>query len=124
MSFDCYCDFDAPSVFRSKLVQARKAHRCYECSRPIRVGERYSYVFGVWDGSASSFHICSHCRDIRKFVQGNIPCFCWEYGNMLDDAKAAVEEAYFRAREEVVGVAFGLGRLLVKARRFRREAST
>jgi hypothetical protein len=119
MSYDCYCDYDQPSVFSSKIVVARKEHRCGECRRLISIGERYKYIFGVWDGDASSHYICEHCSDIQKFVTNNIPCFCWYYGSMLEDAKEAIQEAYFRAGEEVRGVAFGLGRLLVKARRAR-----
>ncbi len=122
MSYDCSCDYDAPTVFRSSIVRAKKEHRCDECSALIRVGEQYQYVFGVWDGYPSSQYVCEHCRDIRTFVKNNIPCFCWCYGSMLDDAKEAIQEAYIRAGDEVRGVAFGFGRLLVKAKRARSAA--
>ena len=123
MTYDCSCDYDPPSVFSSKMVKARKQHRCDECRRRISAGERYSYVFGVWDGYANSFHICANCEEIRSFVSINIPCFCWAYGNMLEDAREAVEAAYMRARDEVRGLAFGYGRLLVKAERAKRAAA-
>lgn len=123
MSIDCYCDYDAPSVFSSRMVKARKQHRCDECRRRISVGERYSYVFGVWDGYPDSFHVCAHCEEIRNFVSISVPCFCWAYGNMLSDAREAIEEAYFRAGDEVRGLAFGFGRLLVKAKRARSVAA-
>lgn len=119
MSYDCYCDYDAPSVFSSKTVAARKPHRCDECPRVIQPGERYLYSFGVWDGYPSSHYTCSDCREIQRFVTGNLPCFCWESGNLIEGAKEAISEAYSRARDEVQGVAFGFGRLLVKARRAR-----
>lgn len=119
MSIDCYCDYDPPSVFSDKTVKARKPHKCTECSRTIEPGETYHYAFGVWDGFADSFHTCSHCTEIKQFVRISVPCFCWAYGNMLDDAKEAIQEAYWRAGDEVRGLFFGFGRLVVKAKRAR-----
>jgi len=119
---DCYCDYESPAVERTKIVKARKAHKCYECRRSIRVGERYEYTFQVYDGYPESYHLCENCRDIRVFVSNNLPCFCWAWGSLLDDAKEAIKEAYYRAGDEVRGVAFGLGRLIVKAKRARASA--
>lgn len=122
MNYDCYCDYDPPSVFSSKTVKARKPHRCDECPRIIKPGESYLYTFGVWDGYASSWNTCADCTEIQRWVSINIPCFCWSYGNMLNDAKEAIEEAYHRAGDEVRGVMFGFLRKLIKARRARAVA--
>lgn len=123
MAWDCYCDYEPCAVYSARDVTARKPHRCYECERPIEAGERYRYTFSVYDGYASSIHTCSHCRDIQQWVANNIPCFCWMHGSMLDDAKEAIREAYYRAGNEVRGLFFGFGRLLVKAQRDRRKAA-
>lgn len=122
MIYDCSCDYDPPTVHSAKTVTARKEHRCEECSRTIRVGERYLYAFGVWDGYPSSTYTCSHCHEIQRWVSTNLPCFCWYSGTMISDAREAIQEAYFRARDEVQGLAFGFGRLLVKAKRARASA--
>jgi hypothetical protein len=122
MSYDCYCDYDPPSVFSSKSVTARKKHLCDECCRPINAGERYLYSFGVWEGYASSHYTCSHCQEIQKFVSISIPCFCWAYGNMIDDAKEAIQEAYFRAGDEVRGLATGFLRRVIAGRRASQQA--
>ena len=115
----CYCDYDPPQIHRSKTVRARKEYRCCECDKKIAAGERHEYVFAVSDGYTYQPRTCSHCVGIRRFVAINIPCFCWAHGNLIEDAKEAISEAYSRARDEVQGVAFGFGRLLVKARRAR-----
>lgn len=122
MAIECYCDGDPATVYRSKTVTARKEHQCYECGRKIRAGERYLYAFGVWDGYAITHHTCSHCEEIQTFVEINIPCFCWQYGNMLEDAREIIHRAYQEAADEVRGLAFGFGRLLVKAKRARQAA--
>lgn len=122
MAIDCYCDYDPPEVYSSRIVRARKEYRCYECHKPIRVGERHEYAFGVTDGYTYQPRTCMSCVGIRQFVSINIPCFCWAHGNLLDDARDIVRAAYDEAPDEVRGLAFGLGRLMVAARRERASA--
>lgn len=116
---NCSCDYDMPSVWRSSTPRTRKIRQCEECGCKILPGEKYEYVFGVWEGHASSFSTCVDCVGIRVWVKTNIPCFCWGHGNLIEDCRNVIEEAYFQARDEVKGLAFGFGRLLVKARRKR-----
>lgn len=71
------------------------------------------------DGYPYQPHTCLHCVGIRKFVATNIPCFCWAHGNLLDDCRNIIEAAYDQAADEVRGLAFGFGRLIVKAKRAR-----
>ena len=119
---DCYCDYDPPQVYSSRVVKARKEYRCYECHARIRVGDKHEYAFGVYDGYAYQPRTCMHCVDIRQFVVNNIPCFCWGHGNLIDDCRDIIQAAYEQAPDEVRGVAFGFGRLLVKGRRARAAA--
>lgn len=121
MSLDCYCDYEPWQVYRSKTVKARKQYRCYECNAAIDPGEEHEYAFGVYDGYACQPRTCKACLAIRHFVKTNIPCWCWGHGNLIDDAKEIVRAAYEEAPDEVKGVAFGLGRLIVKARKARRN---
>jgi RNase P subunit RPR2 len=117
MSYDCYCDYDPASVFSVKTVTARKRHQCCECRRVINPGETYRYAFGVWSGDASSLHTCSHCYEIQNFVSISIPCFCWEYGNMIECAEEAIADAYYRAKDEVRGLRTGFYRRVIAGRR-------
>lgn len=108
MSYDCSCDYDPANIYRASTPKARKEHRCEECGGPIKPGEKYEYVFGVWDGSwVSIFKTCERCFDLRQWVKNNVPCFCWAHGSMLDDAREAVNEAAWRAKEETAGLRFG-----------------
>lgn len=123
MSIQCYCDYDSPQVYSSKIVKARKEHRCYECGRTIKAGERYESAFGVSDGDTYQPHTCGDCVDIRQFIQNNIPCFCWAHGNLFEDCFNVIEAAYEQAPDEVRGLWFGYQRLRVKARRRRKAES-
>lgn len=118
MSIDCYCDYDMPDYYRAKIRRARKEHHCYECGRTIKAGEQYEDAFGVYRGE-STYHpkTCERCVNIRIWVTNNVPCFCWSHGNMIEDAKDAVDEACFRAPLETVGLRFGLLRRLHQERR-------
>lgn len=121
---ECYCDdSESFSVYSARIVCARKPHKCYECSAPIKPGDRYEYSFGVYDGYGYSHHTCERCLDIRQFIKNSIPCFCWAHGSLHDDVENIISEAYYQAADEVRGLRFGVGRLLVKARQERRRAA-
>jgi hypothetical protein len=119
VTLDCSCDYDPPQVYSSRMVRARKEYRCYECRAKIAVGEQHEYAFGVSDGWTYQPRTCTHCVGIRKFVATNIPCFCWAHGNLIDDCRNIIQASYEQAADEVAGLAFGFGRLLVKAKRAR-----
>jgi len=82
---ECYCDYDPATVYRKAVYTARKAHKCYECSRNIKPGESYERVFAIWDGDPTSIATCSHCLALREFVVAHVPCSCWTHGNMIDE---------------------------------------
>lgn len=111
MSEACYCDYNPPDFFSESMHTARKAHRCSECGRAIDVGEQYENTTGKWDGDFSTFKTCLRCRAVREYVVEHVPCFCWAYGNMLQDARDTVSE-YAR---ELPGLWVGFGRLLLAA---------
>lgn len=122
MALSCYCDYDAPSVYNSRTVRARKQYRCEECSVAINPGDVHEYAFGVSDGWPYTARTCIHCVGVRQFVSINIPCFCWAHGNLHEDIQNIVEAAYWEAPEEVRGLRFGIGRRIIAAKRARAAA--
>lgn len=119
----CFCDYELPSFYVSRMRQARTKKRCSECDRTIAPGELYEGVAGKWEGDFRSYETCGDCVKIRKFVEVSIPCFCWGHGNLEEDVKIAIEDAYDRAKPEVSGLAFAVGRMLVKRNRKRFKAA-
>ncbi|WP_052700080.1 hypothetical protein [Methylocucumis oryzae] len=76
----CYCDDDAiqPTLYREVWRKAIKEHKCCECQDVIKIGERYQYVAGVWEGQFSTFKTCASCVDVRLEVNdmtGYFPAF-------------------------------------------------
>ncbi len=66
MCFDY--DVGGPTVFVEEHRTAIKQHRCDECFMPIRPGERYWSVFGVWEGEASRWKCCFTCEWFRDRI--------------------------------------------------------
>jgi hypothetical protein len=60
-----WCDLESPSCYREIVRKARKPHTCGDCKGQIPVGERYTYISGIWDGDPSSFHRCQDCTHLR-----------------------------------------------------------
>jgi len=87
----CYCDpWDAPSLFSSKMVKARKPHRCVECGDTIVPGETYERTKQMYDGSFDSYATCDCCVDQRDTLMSQTGAECWLVGGLQE----ALQEAY------------------------------
>ncbi len=117
MTIDCYCDYDTPTLYKAVVHRTRRDRQCDECGRLIIKGAPYERADGLHDGSWFSCVACEPCLELRQWVQNNVPCFCWEHGNMLENARDAVEAARHRAFEETAGLEFGFGRRLWAVKR-------
>lgn len=119
---ECYCDYDPPEFYHKETRKARTPKKCFECRGPIAPGERYEHVCGKWDGRLNTYRTCDRCLELRDFVQGNVPCYCWAHGNIFDDARDAIEDAIYRAPDETRGLLFGFLRRRVKISRHNKRS--
>jgi hypothetical protein len=80
----CYCEDncedngpDFPQVETEHI--ARKSHVCSECGSDIEPGEKYTRIFGVWDGHPSVFKQCEFCRKIWNILvyECDLDCLCF-----------------------------------------------
>jgi len=77
-----YVDHDSGPEFSSeRIVKARKIHVCGECLREIKPGEKYEYVFGVWDGRRDTHKTCLDCISVRS----EFFCDSWFYERIWED---------------------------------------
>ncbi len=58
-----------PRVSSDEIRKARKEHKCCECQRVIKVGEKYHLFKGCWDGEWGRFKTCVACNDLRYDVR-------------------------------------------------------
>lgn len=67
MNCDCSIDVDCyPEFSTTKVVTARKLHKCCECDEQIKPGEKYELVQGKWEGQMDKFNTCIPCSNIRN----------------------------------------------------------
>ena len=120
MSYECSCDYE-PAEYASKrsVKAARKQYSCDECPALIRPGEPYTYIHGKWDGYHATFRTCRHCQSLLEWARISVPCFCWGYGNLLQDIADMVGEV----RRDVPGFFFEYGRRVITIRRQRAAES-
>ncbi len=80
----CLCpgDYEPADVFSTKLVKARKEHRCVECSRVIPVGYTHERVNILYEGQWSTYRTCRLCvavaADFFSPECGRMVCGLWE----------------------------------------------
>jgi len=79
----CSLDYEAPEIYRSKMVTARKPHTCCECREPIAPGDTYETVTSLFDGYWYTAQTCSICVRIRDdfcpsgFIHGDLRETLW-----------------------------------------------
>ena len=61
--YDGYNEFS-----NSRIVKAKKQHRCYECREPIVIGERYRYHVAKFEGDFSTTKTCRRCEYLRHEI--------------------------------------------------------
>lgn len=113
MSYNCVCDGPYPSFYHTKHPIARKAHRCDECCRAIRPGEKYERVTANWEGVIGTYKTCPRCLALREYVKAHVPCFCWYHTNMIEDALGTAHHY----AHEAPGLLFRAYRLQVAIKR-------
>lgn len=71
-------------IDEGRYVRARKAHKCKECMREIRPGERYHRErFIDLDRAIVNWKTCEHCMVARDWLLGE--CGGWIYGGVEED---------------------------------------
>ena len=70
----CDCDGNHCITYGEAIRKARKDHKCCECYRVIKAGERYQYVSGIWsDTGFDDFKTCAHCHAMRAYFDDLAP---------------------------------------------------
>ena len=64
---ECYSEpMDADevcSVWKVSWRKAKKEHKCCECGDAIKLGERYEYIFCIFEGEPDNYKTCEFCAE-------------------------------------------------------------
>lgn len=63
---------ELPRFHSEDWPKARKEHKCCECYRTIKPGERYQLFKGCWDGEWETFKTCSDCDELKNQIIGDL----------------------------------------------------
>lgn len=58
-------DAEGPTYGITIWPNARKPHRCCECSRAIEPGETHEHATGIWEGRWEQYRTCADCVNVR-----------------------------------------------------------
>ena len=90
---ECSCEIDVgiddgcPDFTSTKMVTAKKDHKCIECKGVIKKGEQYEKTVGKWDGNFDTFKTCLDCLSLRReFFRGG-----YYYGRIWEDFETYVD---------------------------------
>ena len=78
-----------PSIYKCKMVKAKKEHTCYECKGIIEIEEYYVTHWGIWDGKHKTYKVCHDCNDLIDVINRDSAEF-GEYVVPFGDLKEAV----------------------------------
>lgn len=106
MNAACFCDYDPPEFYYRTMPTARLAHKCSECGKTIRRGEKYERVNAKWGDRPESCLTCARCLALRDYVTAHVPCVCWEHHRMIEGCIEAAQEY----AHEAPGLLFGARR--------------
>jgi len=90
------------TVLLARHQKANKDHRCAECFRTIRKGEKYLNERYVWEGSATTHKTCKHCQVVRDWLQGE--CGGFLYGGIEEDICEHGWENYYGVGVKMLAV--------------------
>lgn len=88
----CMVDYDdeRPTVYRESHRKAKKAHSCSECNRKIQSGEKYHYVFSVFEGSTFVAKTCEHCYIAQNLLARE--CGGFAHCEVMQDLREHISE--------------------------------
>lgn len=95
-------DAERAEFHSERIHSARKEHKCYECGRIIRVGEKYEYTAAKWDGDIHFIKTCSHCKAAKQWLVKQCGGYVW--GGVKEDLREHMSYAWLKVGRLVVGM--------------------
>lgn len=89
---DCACIYvectNPPEFYNSRIVTAKKIHKCGECNKDINPGSKYEYVVGTWEGDFDTHKTCNVCLELRE----TFFCDGWTFGEIHEHLWNHIQE--------------------------------
>ena len=84
---------DYSTIWRERLVKARKEHKCCECGGKIQPGEQYGYAEALYDGEWTTWKRCPSCLVLAELA-GTLAGECALWGLLREQVSELNRGAY------------------------------
>ncbi len=110
MYLECCPDQDL-IYSRDEYPTARKEHKCYECGRIIKIGEKYLRFVGLWDDCPDNiflaFKTCLECKKdwdevLEVFHRNGEEDACRVFGSLSEAIQEAFNEGFLTLRDRLI----------------------
>ncbi len=96
MGFSCECEDEYAQFGVETTPVAKTEHTCIECGHTIKLMERYTNIFAVYDDGAHIYKFCERCDDLVAAFSDIAYChsygdFFASYGEWLGGANKALD---------------------------------
>lgn len=98
-------DGEQVEVLSTAKPVARKEHKCMECRRVIRPGEKYMVERYVFEGSLSYHKTCSHCQIVREWLLAE--CSGFVYTMIREDIEEHVMNGDYGVGVKLLAIGIG-----------------
>jgi hypothetical protein len=90
---ECSCiyvgdSYSGSEFYRSKIVTAKKRHKCCECHKSILPSEKYEYVSQLFEGEFFTHKTCLDCLSVRN----EFFCDGWWFEDIWEHLMAHINE--------------------------------
>jgi hypothetical protein len=90
------------NVLHERHPTARIEHKCGECFRVIKPGEKYMVERYVFDGSASTHKTCEHCQRVRSWLLSE--CGGFMYSGIEEDIREHADDPHYGIAVKMMAV--------------------
>lgn len=92
---------DIPILQDSSKHKARKEHRCSNCHRTIKPGNRYTRHFFIMQrgDKPDIYKLCNSCEYIKNYIFAYTDTDCLEFDNIIDTVRDLIR-VYPRMRTD------------------------
>lgn len=117
------CD-DPPTFFSYTEPVAQKAHRCCECSAPIRKGEKHFCGRGKWQDSLETYRQHFLCMEACMLIRDEFGGDCIGFGMLKEEFDELRCDNWYQQRDRYKSAWQRLRKMMADIKRRERAGDT
>ena len=79
-------------IVRAKVVETRKLHNCWGCTKELPIGSKIQAVTSVDDNMINTVYWCDDCREYMDTLESIDTQFGFAYGELHDNYMESIRQ--------------------------------